>query len=87
MRAELGNLNHCAVPFLSRADVNLSWYDSSSKKCVYSRVRNNRAGMLINFGEKFHPRHVYSSHPSYLNLKHFQCTPFIRDAFLRKTFL
>ena len=26
MRAELANLNHCAVPFLSRADVNLCWY-------------------------------------------------------------
>ena len=29
MRAELANLNHCAVPFLSRANVNLSWYDSN----------------------------------------------------------
>ena len=29
MRAELANLNHCAVPFLSRAAVNLSWYDST----------------------------------------------------------
>ena len=28
MRAELANLNHCAVPFLSRAAVNLSWFDS-----------------------------------------------------------
>ena len=28
MRAEIANLNHCAVPFLSRADVNLIWYDS-----------------------------------------------------------
>ena len=27
MRAELANLNHCAVPFLSRVAVNLSWYD------------------------------------------------------------
>ena len=27
MRAELANLNDCAVPFLSRAAVNLSWYD------------------------------------------------------------
>ena len=26
MRAELTNLNHCAVPFLSRGDTNLSWY-------------------------------------------------------------
>ena len=29
MRAELANLNHCAVPFLSRTDVNLSCYDST----------------------------------------------------------
>ena len=27
MRAELANLNHCAVPFLSRAAVKLSWYN------------------------------------------------------------
>ena len=27
MRAELASLSHCAVPFLSRAAVNLSWYD------------------------------------------------------------
>ena len=26
----LANLNHCAVPFLSRAAVNLSWYDIST---------------------------------------------------------
>ena len=33
MRAELANLNHCAVPFLflSRTTVNLSWYDSRNK--------------------------------------------------------
>ena len=29
MRAELANLNHCAVPLLRRAAVNLSWYDST----------------------------------------------------------
>ena len=29
MRAELANLNHCAVPFLSCAVVNLSWKDSN----------------------------------------------------------
>ena len=27
MRAELASLNPCAVPFLSHAVVNLSWYD------------------------------------------------------------
>ena len=26
MRAKLANLNNCAVPFLSRAAVNLCWY-------------------------------------------------------------
>ena len=31
MHAELVNLNHCAVPFLGRAAVSLSWYDSNSK--------------------------------------------------------
>ena len=29
MRAELVNLNRCVVPFLCRAAVNLSWYDSN----------------------------------------------------------
>ena len=28
MRAKLANLNPCAVSFLSRAAVNVSWYDS-----------------------------------------------------------
>ena len=31
MRAELASLNHCAVPFLSRTAVNLSWYYSTAK--------------------------------------------------------
>ena len=26
MRAQLANLYHCAVPFLSRTDANLRWY-------------------------------------------------------------
>ena len=26
MRAELVNLNHCAVPFLSRTAANMYWY-------------------------------------------------------------
>ena len=30
MRAELANLNHCAVPCLSCAALNLSWYDSTA---------------------------------------------------------
>ena len=28
MRAKLANLNDCAVPFLSRASVNMCWYHS-----------------------------------------------------------
>ena len=55
------------------------------RQCVYeySRVLNKRPGTLINFGEKFHPRHAYSNHPVYLNLKHIPPT-FTTDAFLRK---
>ena len=29
MRTEFANLDHCAVLFLRRAAVNLSWYDST----------------------------------------------------------
>ena len=31
MRAELANLNNCAIPLLSRATVNLNWYDDYNK--------------------------------------------------------
>ena len=34
MRAKLANLNHCAVSFLSRAAVNLSWYEATCIYCV-----------------------------------------------------
>ena len=34
MRAKLANLNHCAVPFLSRASANLSWYYNIIYVCV-----------------------------------------------------
>ena len=30
-QVELANLNHCAVPFLNRAAVNLSCFDSTNK--------------------------------------------------------
>ena len=36
MRAELANLNHFTVPFLSRAAVNLSWYDSTPYTSLYT---------------------------------------------------
>ena len=35
MRVELANRNHCAVPFLSSAAVNLSWYDSIFEYDIY----------------------------------------------------
>ena len=35
MRTDLANLNNCAVPFLSRAAVNFSWYDHISVYTVY----------------------------------------------------
>ena len=40
MRTELANLNHSAVPFLSRAAVNLSWYDSISKTTTQLNTYN-----------------------------------------------
>ena len=48
MRAELASLNPCAVPFLSRAAVNLSWYDYTpyllyleASAFITSNIRNN----------------------------------------------
>ena len=35
MRAELANINRCAVPLLSRTAVNLSWYDSTYIIIIY----------------------------------------------------
>ena len=35
MRTELACLYHCAVPFLSHAAVNLSWYDSTLCNLFY----------------------------------------------------
>ena len=45
MRAELANLNHCAVPFLSLAAVNLCWYNYS--KCYCYCYIYNMAGKKI----------------------------------------
>ena len=44
MRAELANLNDCAVAFLSLAAVNLSWYD-----IIYIVLSNSnaRSTMLV----------------------------------------
>ena len=43
MRAELANLNHCAVAFLSCTAVNLGWYDSIRLALItcYHRSSNN----------------------------------------------
>ena len=38
MRAEVANLNDCAAPFLSRAAVNLSWYNLISKLVLGRRA-------------------------------------------------
>ena len=38
MRAELANLNPFAVPFLSRAAVNLSWYDTKLYAIITARL-------------------------------------------------
>ena len=37
MRAKLGTLNHCAVPFLSRAGANLCWYYYT---IMYTHIRS-----------------------------------------------
>ena len=34
MRAELANINQCAVPFLSRAAANLYWYDGTEYRHI-----------------------------------------------------
>ena len=47
------------------------------------QFQNNHPG--VHFGEKFYPRDAHSSHSFYLNMKHFQSTPFIMDTLLRRT--
>ena len=42
MRAELANLNPCAVPFLSRATVNLCWFC-----CIYISIKNGFKAILV----------------------------------------
>ena len=39
MCAELANLNHCAALFLSRAVVNLTWYDSRTMHILYGSIK------------------------------------------------
>ena len=36
MRTKLANLNHCAVHFLSRDAVNLSWFDCTIQYTMYT---------------------------------------------------
>ena len=50
MHAELANLNPCAVPFLSRAAIKLSWYDSNTIDAVRYSGRNSRyVNLCIHF--------------------------------------
>ena len=42
MHAELANLNPCAVPFLSRAAVNLSWYDRIPDKMPEDKMPEDK---------------------------------------------
>ena len=42
MRAKLVNLNHCAVPFLSRAAVNLCWYYYIPQSYLLSTPQTDR---------------------------------------------
>ena len=41
MRTKLANLNHCTVPFLSRAAVNLSCYDSTLGVMYITYIHKN----------------------------------------------
>ena len=43
MRAKLDTLNHCAVPFLSCAAVNLSWYDTT----VHSKMIGHCSALFL----------------------------------------
>ena len=49
MRAESANLNHCAVPFLSRAAVNLSWYDRTYRYCTFMSHDRSFYELFMNF--------------------------------------
>ena len=46
MRAKLANLNHCAVPFLSRAAANLCWYYNTAG-CDETTGRNDYVLSLV----------------------------------------
>ena len=58
MRAELANLSHCAVLFLSRTAVNLSWYESTCND-IYIRYKNHFQRVLLKSLQ------VYSIHNTY----------------------
>ena len=47
MRAELANLNHCAVPFLSRATVDLVGTNSNIHHSFFSRMSFDRMMLLV----------------------------------------
>ena len=60
MRAKLANLNHCAVPFLSRAVANLCWYYYVLVRSYYLgngkfQQQNNLINLyIVNEGKETH---------------------------------
>ena len=48
MRAKLGTLNHCEVPFLSRAGANLCWYYYTTICHFADCVMENKTSSLEN---------------------------------------
>ena len=67
MRTELANLNHCAVPFLSRAAVNLSWYYYTMYVDCRSNNINERNFLTLSvifFPKDGIPEKTFSSFPS-----------------------
>ena len=51
MRAELANLNHCAVPLLSRAAVNLCWFYNNNN--YPDKVTNPVAMIKVYIGFRY----------------------------------
>ena len=58
MRAELANLNHCAVSLLSRAAANLCWYYYILQHIILHRLYSTYANLSSNI-HIIH--HIYST--------------------------
>ena len=61
--------------FLAAYKIAMSTGLSCALFTLHSFVWNNRDGMIIDFGEKFHSRQAYSTHPIIINLKKVPPTP------------